>query len=59
LKAVDYVKEKGRITNGEYQEINEVSRQTASNELHDLTNVFKLLISTGRGAGSYFELSGH
>jgi hypothetical protein len=28
----------------------------ATNELHNLTNVFKLLINKDYGAGSYFEL---
>ena len=56
VKAVLYVKEKGRITNSEYQEINNVSRQMATNELHNLVNDYKLLINNGYGAGSYYEL---
>lgn len=56
IKAVLYVKENGRITNSEYQKINEISRQMATNELHNLVNEFKLLINKGYGAGSYFEL---
>lgn len=56
IKAVLYVKENGRITNAEYQKINEISRQMATNELHNLVNGFKLLINKGYGAGSYFEL---
>lgn len=56
IKAVLYVKEKGKITNKEYQEINKVSRQTATNDLNELTNTFKLLINNGYGAGSYFEM---
>lgn len=56
IKAVLYVKEKGKITNKEYQEINQVSRQTATNDLNELTNTFKLLINNGYGAGSYFEI---
>jgi len=56
LKAVEYVKEKGKITNKEYQEINEVSRQTATNELHSLVNEYNILINNGYGAGSYFKL---
>jgi ATP-dependent DNA helicase RecG len=56
IKAVLYVKENGKITNSEYQEINGISRQMATNELHNLTNEFKLLINKGYGAGSYFEL---
>ena len=56
IKAVLYVKEKGRITNSEYQEINNVSRQMATNELHNLVNDYKLLVNNGYGAGSYYEL---
>lgn len=56
LKAVEYIKEKGKITNKEYQEINSISRQTATNELHDLVNLHKILINKGYGAGSYFEI---
>jgi ATP-dependent DNA helicase RecG len=55
-KAILYVKEKRRITNAEYQAINNVSRQMATNELHNLVNAFKLLNNNGYGAGSYFEL---
>ncbi|MCK9160940.1 MAG: putative DNA binding domain-containing protein [Bacteroidaceae bacterium] len=56
IKAVLYVKGNGRITNAKYQKINEISRQMATNELHNLVNEFKLLINKGYGAGSYFEL---
>ena len=56
IKAVLYVKEKGKITNAEYQKINKISRQMATNELHNLANEYNLLINKGYGAGSYFEL---
>lgn len=56
IKAVQYVKERGRITNKEYQEMNEVSRNTASSELKELENGFSLLINKGQGAGSFYEL---
>jgi ATP-dependent DNA helicase RecG len=59
IKAMMHVKEKGRITNSEYQELNYVSRQTASNELHELVNTYKLLANSGYGAGSYFELGNY
>lgn len=36
IKAVQYVKEKGRITNKEYQKINEISDRTSSRDLEDL-----------------------
>ena len=56
LKAIQYVKENGRITNKEYQEINNCSRNTASNELKELENRFNFLVNSGYGAGSYYEL---
>jgi DeoR/GlpR family transcriptional regulator of sugar metabolism len=36
MRVVLYVKEKGRITNAEYQEINEISERTASCDLEKL-----------------------
>ena len=33
IKAVLYVKEKGKISNKEYQELNTISKRTATNEL--------------------------
>jgi ATP-dependent DNA helicase RecG len=56
IKAVLYVKEKGKITNKEYQEINEVSKPTATRDLSELGEVYKLLNNKGLGAGSYYEL---
>jgi ATP-dependent DNA helicase RecG len=43
VKAVLYVKEKGKITNSEYQTLNEISERTASRELEELKklSVFK------------------
>lgn len=56
IKAVLYVKENGRITNGDYQNINNCSRNTASTELKEIENAYNLLINKGYGAGSYYEL---
>lgn len=49
IKAVMYVKEKGKITNKEYQKEFSVSRQTATRDLTDLVNkeVF-MLHGTGK-----------
>ena len=57
LKAVQYVKEKGKITNGEYQEINGVSKRTATNDLSELVNEYHLFSNEGFGAGSFYELA--
>lgn len=57
LKAVEYVKEKGKVTNKEYQTINSISERTASRELSDLVEKEVLKSSETKGAGSYFYLS--
>jgi ATP-dependent DNA helicase RecG len=51
IEAVVYVKEKGRITNKEYQELTGVSRQMATLELKDLVDkgVFLKVGKAGRG----------
>ncbi len=51
VKAVTYVKEKGRITNGEYQELTGVSRQTATIDLNELvaSNVLERIGKVGKG----------
>jgi len=51
IKAVMYVKEKGKITNKEYQEINNVKKRQASIELADLLNkqIFERIGKTGKG----------
>ncbi|MFA7444870.1 MAG: ATP-binding protein [Flavobacteriaceae bacterium] len=56
LKAVEYVKEKGKITNKEYQTLNSISERTASRELSELTDKQVLKSSETKGAGSYFYL---
>jgi len=56
IKAVLYVKEKGQITNKEYQSINDCSRNTASSELMELVDKFILQKSDAKGAGSYYQL---
>lgn len=56
IKAVLYVKEKGKITNSEYQKLNNISRRTATDELAELTNKFEMFKNTGYGAGSFYEL---
>ena len=57
VKGVLYVKEKGRITNSEYQKLNEVSKPTATRDLSELVETYKLLINIGFGAGSHYELA--
>ncbi|MCL2149167.1 MAG: putative DNA binding domain-containing protein [Methanomassiliicoccaceae archaeon] len=56
IKAVLHVKEKGRITNKDYQEINACSRNTASSDLKDLEHRLIFKNSDVKGAGSYYQL---
>jgi len=51
IKAVRYVKEKGKITNREYQELSKISERTATRDLLDLVvkNIFVQVGSTGKG----------
>jgi ATP-dependent DNA helicase RecG len=59
IKGVFYSKENGRVTNKEYQELNSISKRTATNELTELANRFKILIKTGtHGAGISYRLIG-
>jgi len=57
VKAVLYVKEKKRITNKEYQELNSVAKPTATRDLSELTDTYKIFINSGFGAGSIYELA--
>jgi len=51
IKAVVYVKEKGKITNKEYQELNRISKPMATIELKNLVEkkIFEKSGTTGRG----------
>ncbi len=57
IKAVLYVKEKGRITNKEYQEINNISNRTATYELKELVEKFNLVKMSGASVGTYYEFA--
>lgn len=56
IKAVLFVKEKGRISNKEYQEVLGVARMTATRDLTLLVEKGILKSSDTKGAGSYYEL---
>ena len=57
VKAVLYVKEKGRITNAEYQNINSVSRITATRDLTELVEKHRILTNTGKRAESHYIIA--
>jgi ATP-dependent DNA helicase RecG len=56
IKAVLYTKENGKITNSEYQEINDIGKTTATEELAELVSkgFYK---PTGKGRGAKYELN--
>ena len=56
LKAVSFVKEKGKITNKDYQSLNDCSRNTASNDLADLVQKGLFTPSDIKGAGAFYQL---
>jgi len=59
VKAVLFVKQKGKINNGEYQIVNEVSKATATRDLMELTEKYKILKRKGDvGAGTVYVLIG-
>ena len=57
IKAVTYIKENEKITNKEYQGINDCSRNTATNDLRDLIKKHVLKESGKKGAGSYYVIA--
>jgi len=57
IKAVLYVKEKGKITNSEYQEINDISKRTAAYELLELIENYKIFKQQGESVATYYEIS--
>ncbi|MCC7401664.1 MAG: hypothetical protein IT214_09280 [Chitinophagaceae bacterium] len=57
VKAILYVKEKGKVTNADYQKLFSVSKATATRDLTDLTDKFDLLEKVGQtGAGTSYTL---
>ncbi len=57
IKAVIFVKDKGKITNREYQELNSTSERTASRDLNALIEKNILRSSEVKGAGSFYFLT--
>jgi ATP-dependent DNA helicase RecG len=56
IQAIKFVKERGKITNSEYQANYGVSRNTATRDLSELVDKGILKSSEAKGAGSYYEL---
>jgi len=56
VKAILFTKDKGKITNSEYQTLNNCSRNTASNDLTELVDKELLKPSGQKGAGAFYTL---
>ena len=55
IQSVLYVKEKGKITNGEQQTLNNVSKATATRDLTEMVEKYRALKRTGdTGAGTNY-----
>lgn len=59
VKAVLFTKEKGKITNSDYQTLNDVSKATSTRDLSELVEKFQILRRSGDvGAGTNYILIG-
>ena len=56
INAVMYVKEKGKITNKEYQEINHVSKRTANTDLSELVHKYNIFQQKGASVSICYEI---
>lgn len=57
LKAVEFVKENGKITNSEYQNLNETSDRTSSRDLENLVKL-SVFVKEGEKKGTSYKLFG-
>jgi len=58
-KAIIFIKEKGKISNSEYQELNKVSKATATRDLSEFVEKYEILRRAGDiGAGTNYVLIG-
>ena len=56
IKAVLFTKKNGKITNSDYQKLNDIGKTTATEELAELVRI-ELLALSGIGRGAKYELS--
>ena len=57
VKAVLFAKEKGKLTNSDYQTLNDVSRETATRDLKELIDIQLIKPSGQKGAGAFYMLN--
>ena len=55
IKAVEFIKENSKITNSDYQELNDISERTALRDLEDLMEK-EVLLKEGEKKGTYYKL---
>ncbi|NEW78126.1 MAG: hypothetical protein GZ086_01625 [Gelidibacter sp.] len=48
---------KGKITNSDYQELNDVSRETATRDLKELIDIKLFKPSGQKGAGAFYTIN--
>ncbi len=59
IKAIEFLRENIKITNSKYQKLNSVSKATATRDLMELFDKYKLIEKKGKsGIGTYYELKG-
>lgn len=56
MKALKYLNKNEKITNSEYQRINNISRRTALRDLTELVEMEVLRSSENKGAGTFYTL---
>lgn len=56
VRAIEFVKQKGRITNKDYQTLNHISREMATIDLRKLVEMNILTSSGAKGARAYYVL---
>lgn len=56
IKAIEFVKQKGSITNKDYQDLNNISREMSTIDLRKLVEMNILSSSGAKGAGAYYVL---
>ena len=57
IKAITFLKENGKITNKDYQILNNISRETATRDLKKLVELGIIKTEGLKGAGSFYELN--
>lgn len=55
IRATEYVREKGSITNREYQKLNDVTSKTSLRDLSKMCEL-QILVIKGKGSGTFYKL---